>query len=250
MMDRWNNSPEERIIRELYLSKKGGLAPGTRSREYGRVLETLLIRELQMLSRLHSDTDLKFARGYVVDDYGGSKQGSISKNQELNVTPKGPRFDIVCYTGRVAWSSYDGLPVAEVPKSFARGIIEAKRTLSPGYFPSGSSRAMNEQFSSQQAYLDDLDLDIPFVVLGAHYRGSPSENQNAADADFVALLGDLSHAGSAAQMARNNELKKVVQVFETGKVPISDAKEAKEEKVRNLQDIADSVQQSGERTSK
>jgi hypothetical protein len=238
MMDGQNTSPEERIIRELFLTKQGGLAPGSRSRDYGRVFETLLIREAQILARLHSDTGLKFARGYVVDDYGGSEDGPISKNQVQNVTPEGPRFDIVCYTGRVAWTSYDGLPMAVVPKSYAHGVIEAKRTLSPGYFPRDSSRAMNEQFIDQQAHLDELALKIPFVVVGAHYRGSPSENRRAAMADYVALLGDLSHAGSAVQMAQSNELKKVIKVFETGKVPRTDVERAQQERVSNLQDIA------------
>lgn len=209
-----SGSPEERIIRELYRTKEGGLAAGTNSREYGRVFETLLMRELRILAHQHGNTDIRFARGYVVEDYGSRKyEGASAANASGVNTAKSPRFDIVCYHGDVAWRAHEGIPHAMVPASFTYGVIEAKRTLSPGYFPVGSSRAMNQQFMRQRDYLDDLGVDAPLIVVGAHYRGTPRELRNGAEADHVAPLGDLSNKGSAEAMAQEGEIANVVDVM-------------------------------------
>lgn len=211
----WSGSPEERIIRELYRTKEGGLAPGKDSAEYGRVFETLLVRELQTLAHQRSDADVRFARGYVVEDYGSSSfEGASAAGASTVNTTASPRFDIVCYRGDVAWQSYQGLPVALVPASFTYGVIEAKRTLSPGYLPASSSRAMNEQFSRQREYLDRIGVVGPLVVVGAHFSGAPAEIRAEAATDHVALLGDLSAKGSAAKMAQPGELTRVLDVVE------------------------------------
>lgn len=207
-------SPEERIIRGLYRTKEGGLEPGIQSREYGRVFESLLLQELQRLASQNEDRDIRFARGYVVEDYGSSKfDGASAAGASEVTTTASPRFDIVCYHGDVAWESYDGMPMALVPESLAHGVIEAKRTLSPGYLPSDSSRGMNNQFRQQREYLDGLDMDGPLVLVGAHYSGAAQEISKEAAVDHVALLGDLSNKGSASRMARDGELAKVVELL-------------------------------------
>lgn len=236
-----SGSSEQRIIRELFLTKEGGLAPGTYREKYGRVFEELLIRELQLLTHLETDSDLQFARGYVVDDYAGSDSGDIDPNIEFEALSNGPRFDIVCYSGEVAWSSYSGWPMAIVPRSFAVGIIEAKWTLSPGYLPKNSSRAINEQLATQQSYLKELGIEVPLILVGAHYSGDRNEIQRRARADFVALLGDLSEKGSAVKTAHAGELQKVISLLMTGEVPLDDDEKAKREKVDDLQNIAKSL---------
>lgn len=210
----WNGSPEERIIRELYRTKQGGVTPESDSREYGRVFETLLIRELQLVARKRGNTDLRFARGYIVEDYGSSKYRGASAANAADVnTTKSPRFDIICYHGDVAWRTHDGIPQAVVPASFTDGVIEAKRTLSPGYFPRDSSRAMNQQFSRQRDYLQNVGVEEPHIVVGAHYSGTPTELRNEAETDYVAPLGDLSNQGSAADMAQDGELAALVELL-------------------------------------
>ncbi|WP_282350897.1 hypothetical protein [Haloferax volcanii] len=239
----WDRSPEQRIIREVFLTKEGGMVPGSRSTEYGRVLETVLLRELQLLALNKADRELRFARGYVVDDYAQSGSGDLSASEEFETSTDGPRFDIVCYRGEVAWSTYDGLPMAVVPMSKAIGVIEVKRTLSPGYFPTTSNRAMNEQFIDQQRYLESLGLDVPFIVIGAHYSGSPDDNRQSARADHVALLGDLADSGSAVKMARKGELRSVIDYLETGEKPLDEEEKARQERVSGLQDIARDLDQ-------
>lgn len=233
-----SGSSERRIIRELFLTNEGGLAPGTHSEKYGRVFEELLIRELQLHTHLQTDYDLRFARGYVVEDYAKSDSGDIDPDVKFEALSNGPRFDIVCYSGEVAWSSYGGLPMAIVPRSFAIGVVEAKRTLSPGYLPKDSSRAINEQLATQQSYLAELGIEVPLILIGAHYRGGRHEIQRRAHADFVALLGDLSKSGSAVKMAHAGELQKVISLLTTGEVPLDDDEKAKREKASDLQDIA------------
>lgn len=209
----WESSPEMRIIREIYLTKEGGLAPGTRSTSYGNVYEAVLIRELQRLAQQKSDLDIRFARGYVVEDYGNHTSEGVSAKGMDQIQIDGPRFDIISYAGNVAWTTHDGVPHAVVPESFVFGVLEAKRTLSPGYFPQDSSRAMNEQFLRQKQYLAEFDPEISLIVIGAHYSGSMSVNRQAAKADHVALLGDLSEKGSAERMAEVGELEQVVDML-------------------------------------
>lgn len=209
----WESSPEKRIIREIFLTKEGGLAPGTSSTAYGNVYETVLIRELQRLTQQYTSSDIRFARGFVVEDYGTQTSGGIAANGMPKIGADGPRFDIICYGGNVAWTTHNGVPHAVVPQSFVLGVIEAKRTLSPGYFPEDSSRAMNEQFTRQKRYLERFNSNIPLIIVGAHYSGSPTENRRKAKADHVALLGDLSESGSADRMAEEGELNQVVELL-------------------------------------
>lgn len=210
----WEGSPEERIIRELYRTSEGGLKAGTEGRTYGRVFETLLIRELQVMAADMAELDVRFARGYVVDDYGsGSFEGASASGASSVSISGSPRFDVVCYHGDVSWTSYDGFPFALVPTSFTYGVIEAKRTLSPGYLPEDSSRGMNAQFRRQREYLDDLGVDGPLVVVCAHFAGAPAGLRRKAAADHVAPLGALSEKGSAAGMAQEGELERVVEVL-------------------------------------
>lgn len=210
----WSGSPEERIIRELYRTKEGGVEPGRQSTEYGRIFESLLTRELQRLAHQQEEADIRFARGYIVEDYGTQKfPGASAIGAKSVSTAASPRFDIICYHGDVAWRSYDGVPLAVVPASFTYGVIEAKRTLSPGYLPKDSSRGMNEQFSRQRSYLDDAGVDGPFILVGAHYSGNPEKIRQEAVADHVALLGDLTDKGSASQMACEGQLSEVVELI-------------------------------------
>lgn len=218
----WQGSPEERIIRELYRTSEGGVKAGTDSVDYGRILETLLKRELQKLATEMHNGDLRFARGYLVEDYGSQKFKGASAAHASDVSTKeSPRFDIIAYSGDVAWGSFDGLPHALVPSSFARGIIEVKRTLSPGYLPPDSSRAMNLQFHRQRDYIKELAPDVPFILIGAHYSGNPEEIRRKALATHVALLGNLSGAGSARKMAQPGELTNVIKIL-SGESPYDD----------------------------
>lgn len=208
------SSPEERIIRELYRSKKAGLTASDQASGVGSLLETLLLRELHQLSTKYRDDDIRFARGWVVEDYGTEKsEGASATNASSVDTSSSPRFDIICYRGDVAWRTHGGVPHALVPAAFTRGVIEAKRTLSPGYFPIDSSRGMNEQFIRQREHLDDLDVAGPLVVVGAHHRGTPDDLRREAAADHVAPLGDLANQGYASEMAREGELRRVVDLL-------------------------------------
>lgn len=228
----WQGSPEERIIRELYRTSEGGIEAGTDSQAYGRILETLLKRELQNLGTAVCGGDLRFDRGYLVEDYGSQEFKGASATHASDVsTHDSPRFDIIAYSGDVAWRSFDGLPHALVPASFAHGIIEVKRTLSPGYLPPDSSRAMNVQFRRQREYMKKIDPDLPFILIGAHYSGNPEEIRRKALATHVALIGDLSEAGSARRMAQPGELENVIKVL-AGESPMDG------ERASKLQDIA------------
>lgn len=209
-------TPEERIIHEIYLTNKGGTPPGNNPTAYSRVFESVLLRELRLIAR-NVETDMRFAQGYVVEEYGTDTPKGIDLTDVPTIDSDGPRFDIVCYTGNVVWKTFDGVSHAVVPASRTRGVIEAKRTLSPGYFPVDSSREMNLQFRRQQDYLEAVGADVPFIVLGAHYSGSKAENRESADADRVALLGELSKSDtsspeSAVMMAQEGELEAVVKL--------------------------------------
>lgn len=232
----WRNGPEYRIIRELRETRIGGLAPGKQSNEFGRVVETLLIRELQMLARERSDVDLRFARGYIVEDYGDPESGEVSLSDGETVEKTGPRFDIVCYRGNVAWSTYERMPVAIVPKSLAYGVIEVKRTVSPKRFGPDSNEHFNEQLVGQRDYLRDLGADVLRIVVGANYFGTKDENRRKALADYVALLGDLNKRPSASKMVTKGELAATVDLL-LGIEPSVD------EKMTNLQNIAKGLNQ-------
>lgn len=113
----------------------------------------------------------------------------------------------------MAWTTHDGLPCALVPASLTYGVLEAKRTLSPGYFPVGSSREMNVQLRRQRESLDNLGVEGPLIAVGAHYSSTPEEIRQQAATDEVALLGDLKNEGSAAKMAEQGALENIVQVL-------------------------------------
>jgi hypothetical protein len=100
-----------------------------------------------------------------------------------------------------------------VPASLTYGVIEAKRTLSPGFFPVESSRQMNVQLRRQRESLDNLGVEGPLIAVGAHYSDDPVEIRQQAAADEVALLGDLKNKGSAAKMAEQDALANIVQVL-------------------------------------
>lgn len=208
------SSPEERIIRELYRAKNAGLTASNQASGVGSLLETLLLRELQSLSARMHDEDIRFARGWVVENYGTEKsEGASATNAAEVSTSSSPRFDIVCYRGDVAWKTHGGVPHALVPATFTRGVLEAKRTLSPGYFSVNSSRGMNEQLIRQRKHLDQLGVDGPLVIVGAHHRGTPAELREEAAADAVAPLGDLANQRFADKMAREGELARIVNLL-------------------------------------
>jgi len=229
----WSGSPEQRIIRELRETRVGGLAPGQNSVEYGRFIETVLTRELQLVAKMRSDIELRFARGYIVEDYGDPESGEVSLNESDSAEKAGPRFDIVCYHGNVAWSAFDRVPAAVVPESLACGVIEVKRTISPKRFGPDSNEHFNEQLRNQRDYLDGFKVDIPHIAVGAHFFGTPKENRRKALVDHVALLWDLNNDSSDAALARNGELATVIDILTGENSPNS-----MDEKTKNLQDIA------------
>lgn len=233
---KWSGSPEWRIIRELRETRLGGLKPGRDQQEFGRVIETLVIRELQMLCRQQSNTELRFARGFVVDDYGSIDRADVHLPEDESISKAGPRFDIVCYYGNVAWADYAGFPFALVPKSFAIGVLEVKRTVTPKKFTADSGDHINKQLRKQRNYLSELGIDFLQIVVGANYYGTKEENQRKSIADYVALLGDLNQMPSATKMAQNGELAHVIDIL-SGEKPAN----PKAEKTENLQDIAKKV---------
>lgn len=235
----WSNSPEYRIIRELRETRIAGLAPGTNTSEFGRVVETLIIRELQVLAVQRSDADLRFARGYVVEDYGNPESGEVSLSEEDHVEKQGPRFDIVCYRGNVAWAAHERVPIALVPKSLAFGVIEVKRTVTPKRFGPDSNEHYNEQLEAQRRYLKELGADIHHIVIGANHFGTPKENRQKALADYVAVLGNLNEQPSAKDMANDGELSSVVNRLLGIKPQVS-------ERTERLQDIARNLSQEEE----
>lgn len=204
------SSPEYRIIRELRETRMGGLAPGTNTSEFGRVVETLIIRELQALATQRSNADMRFARGYVVEDYGHPESGEVSLSEGDQVEKHGPRFDIICYRGNVAWAAHERVPIALVPTSLVYGVIEVKRTVTPKRFGSDSNEHYNNQLESQRRYLEELGAEHHHIVIGANYYGTPEENRQKALADYVAVLGNLNEQPSATDMANAGVLASVV----------------------------------------
>lgn len=204
------SSPEYRIIRELRETRIAGLAPGTNTSEFGRVVETLIIRELQGLATQRSNADMRFAQGYVVEDNGHPESGEVSLSEGDQVEKQGPRFDIVCYRGNVAWAAHERVPIALVPKSLVYGVIEVKRTVTPKRFGSDSNEHYNDQLKTQQKYLEELGAEHHHIVIGANYYGTPKENRRKAQADYVAVLGNLNEQPSATDMANAGELASVV----------------------------------------
>lgn len=209
-------TPEERIIHEIYLANKGGTPPDKHPAEYHRIFESVLLRELHGVAReIHSRT--RFARGFVVGDYARDTQKGILITDIHPVVASGPRFDVVCYSGNVAWNTHEGIPHALVPASRALGVVDVKRTLAPEFFDEDSPRSFNTDYREQQNVLDSVGAEVPLIALAAHYRGTKEEIRNLADVDHVALLGDLDRADpsspdSAERMAEMGELLELVRL--------------------------------------
>lgn len=219
---KWPDTPEERIIREMFRSNKGGMQPGTKSPEFGRLIENLLIRELTKLANERTDQDIRFSRGWIVEDYGTSKYpGASASGARASLETGAPRLDIICYHGDIAWNHHQGIPHAMVPQSYAYGFIEVKRTLNPKRLHEGSSAAdepVNDQLARQRRYIESLGISIPQILIGAHYwDGSEMQVRQEATADHVGLIGSLTRKGSAAGMANEGELESVLNEL----VPIS-----------------------------
>lgn len=213
-----SGSPEERIIREMYRTNKGGMAPKHNPVEFGRLIEDLVTRELTLLASQYGRQDIRFARGWIVDDYGSKKfEGASAKNAKQVTTIDPPRLDIICYRGDIAWRSFEGIPHALVPKSFAQGFLEVKRTLNPKRLHKGISKnaeSVNDQLERQQEYMDSIRASVPQILVGAHYwDGSEMQVRNEANADSVALLGSLTRNGSASGMANDGELEATLKAF-------------------------------------
>lgn len=220
-----NSQPEKRILRQLFRSKEGGLTAKSDSVGVGRLLENLLIHELQSLAVERGEVTLRFGRGYVVEDYGNGKyDGASASNADQVDIGTSPRFDIVCYRGDVAWRTFDGLPHALVPASFTEGVIEAKRTLFPKHMRAGLSSSLRTQLRTQRQHLTEVGVDGSHILVGAHFnRNSADEVREKALADHVALLGDLAErtkenirrddVSVAEEMACKGELKDVADLF-------------------------------------
>lgn len=199
----WADTPEERITREEYRASKAGLTSGQygddgEPKGVGRFLERVVIRELQKIAHEQYDSELRFAHGIVVKDYGSSKYpgASASGASEIDLNTS-PEFDIVCYRGDVAWTYSDGKPLAVVPESFVYGVVEVKRGVN------GSNLdTINRQLRRQRTYLQtDLGLSVPQVLVGVQYFGGEvSEMMTEAASDYVALIGDINGRGSAHSM--------------------------------------------------
>jgi hypothetical protein len=205
----WADSPEERITREEYRASKAGLTSGQYGEEgeakgIGRFLERVVIREFQKIAHEQYNSELRFEHGVVVEDYGSQTYpgASASGASDLNVNLS-PEFDIVCYRGDVAWTYSDGKPLAVVPESFLRGVVEVKRGVNGSNLDS-----INRQLRRQSEYLDsDLGMSVPQVLVGVQYFGGQvSEMVDKAASDYVALIGDIIGSGSAKNMTEPLEI--------------------------------------------
>lgn len=239
----WSDWPEVRIVRSLWLTNQGGLTPGSNGTGYGRVMETLLIRELQMMAREMVEADLRFARGYIVENYGDVVDDGLSEIDPDPINIDGPRIDVVCYQGNVGWTSHGGVPHAVVPASLARGVIEAKRWPTPKRITegTGSQDPMNKQLRVRRDHLDQLDLDIPVILVGAYFSGDWDEIQRRTCADYVALCcgPNPTSEDRTEDLARRNELKTVLEILQ-GETPPTQS-HAKGEELRGIaRDMFDS----------
>ena len=200
----WADSPEERITREEYRARQAGLQSkqydedGGEPKGVGRFLERLVIRELQKVVHERADKELRFEHGIIVEDYGTKKYPGASGAGASTVNMKNsPVFDIVCYRGDVAWTFREGRPLAVVPESFAQGVIEVKRGVN------GSNlEQINHQLRRQKNYLHgELGINKPHALVGIQYFGGQLPDIIVdAEADYVALLGDINKRGSAKSM--------------------------------------------------
>ena len=174
---KWDTSPEERIIHGKKYAKEAGLRAGSHPGKIGRVIEDLVTRELTKLAAEHSEYDLRFSRGWIVEDYGKDNTPGASWQKASKVSTEGARrLDIVCYHSNVARKYHNHLPHALVPKSCAYGFIEDKKHLSPGRLYKGShGKPVNNQLDKQREYVESLGLSIPQVLLGIEYRKGPEQ---------------------------------------------------------------------------
>lgn len=214
------STPEEGVLKSMYRTKKSGLKPSSDPSTYGVIVETLILQELQALAAtLAPEPTLRFARGYVTEDYGsGDYVGASAKNASRATETDSPRFDIIAYEGDVAWKAHGGIPHALVPASFAKGVIEVKRTLSPSSFKTGTSKDINPQLRAQKEHLERVGrLDCPIILVGSHFWStSADEVRELAAADHVFFVGDIRthkvRAGVSA-MAEKRVFEKILRLL-------------------------------------
>lgn len=189
------STPEEGVLKSMYRTKKSGLTPSSDPAEYGAIIETLILQELQCFAAgLVPEPPLRFARGYVTEDYGSEDYiGASGKNAASASKSESPQFDIIAYEGDVAWKAHGGTPHALVPASFVKGVIEVKRTLAPSSFKTGTPKDINPQLKAQKAHLERIGrIDCPTILVGAHFWStSADEVRELAAADHVFFVGDI-----------------------------------------------------------
>ena len=210
---KWTGSPEERIIHGKKYAKEAGL----KANKSGQVIEELVISELTKLAAERTDHDLRFSRGWIVEDYGKDNTLGASWQEANEVETPGPPLDIICYHSNVARRFRYHLTHALVPKSYAYGFIEVKKHLNPTRLHEGSSEGnepYNDQLNRQREYVESLGLSIPQVLLGIEYhRGPEQQIREEAHADSVGLISCLTDMPSVADMANEGELENVLDAL-------------------------------------
>jgi hypothetical protein len=209
---KWDGSPEERIIH----GKKYAKEAGAKGKKSGTVIEDLVTRELTKLAGDNTDYDLRFSRGWIVDDYGKDNTPGASWQNADEVNTAGvPRLDIICYHGDVARKYHSNIPHALVPESYAYGFVEVKKHLNPNRLHEGShGNPVNDQLDRQREYVESLGLSISQVLLGIeYYRGPAEQIREEAHADAVGLISCLTDLPIAADMANEGELKRVLDAL-------------------------------------
>jgi hypothetical protein len=209
---KWTGSPEERIIHGKKYAKEAGL----KANKSGQVVEELVICELTKLAAERTDHDLRFSRGWIVEDYGKDNTPGASW-QEANKVETGPspRLDIICYHGNVARKYHSNIPHTLVPQSNVYAFIEVKKYLSPGRLHEGShGNPVNNQLDRQRKHAESLGLSIPQVLLGIEYSESSEQRiREEAHADTVGLISCLTDMPSVADMANEGELENVLDAL-------------------------------------
>jgi len=208
---KWESTPEERIIREKRRAKEAGIT-GT---DVGEVIEDLVTRELTKLAAEQTNHDLRFSRGWIVEDYGTEKSPGASTTKSEEAEKAGPRLDIICYQGDVARQNHSNRPHALVPQSYAYGFIEVKKYLNPNLVTDGrtGNEPINDQLDRQRQHVESLGLSIPQVLLGIEYSdGSEMEVREVANADAVGLIESLTYE-YVKEMANNGELVQVLDLL-------------------------------------
>jgi len=210
---KWDTSPEERIIHGKKYAKEAGL----KAKKSGQVIEELVIRELTKLAAEQTDHDLRFSRGWIVEDYGRDNSPGASWQNASEVETTGPPLDIICYHSNVARKFRYHLTHALVPQSCAYGFIEVKKHLNPNRLHQGSSKnsePVNDQLDRQREHVESLKLSIPQALLGIEYYNGPEQQiREEAHADVVGLISCLTDMPVAADMANEGELLNVLDAL-------------------------------------